>query len=258
MHTRHMLDFDTRRMLPTLLLIDDDMVSREVTATVLTMNGYTVHTAADGATALGMLTNGVCAPDAILMDAQLPGLSGAKLIAELRARTKARVFAISGSKPPDEVASVADGFLLKPFGAEALDKLLGGNAGQAASSTLSRLDPNEPVVSVETLAQFRGMMPEAAVREIYVAVIADLTKRVQALEIAIAKGDDGEVRRIGHAIKGGCGMAGALQAARLGALFEGISGETESNHLDNSMALLNDLRAATRNLERMLEAEITA
>ena len=43
-----MLNFETRRKLPTLLLIDDDMVSREVTATVLTMNGYTGHTAADG------------------------------------------------------------------------------------------------------------------------------------------------------------------------------------------------------------------
>ena len=38
----------------------------------------------------------------------------------------------------------------------------------------SRLDPNDPVISPETLAQFRGMMPEAAVREIYAAVVADL------------------------------------------------------------------------------------
>ena len=29
----------------TVLLIDDDLVSREVTATVLTMVGYEVHTA---------------------------------------------------------------------------------------------------------------------------------------------------------------------------------------------------------------------
>ena len=102
------------------------------------------------------------------------------------------------------------------------------------------------------------MMPEAAVREIYTAVIADLVKRMQTLEAAIAKGDDAEVRRIGHAIKGGCGMAGALQAARLGALFEEIPADTESNHLDNSMALLGDLRAAARNLESMLEAELPA
>ena len=252
-----MLNFDDRRKLATLLLIDDDLVSREVTATVLTMSGYTVHTAMDGDSALVMLSSGGVQPDAILMDAQMPGLSGTRLIAELRTRTKARVFAISGSNPPHEVVDAADGFLLKPFSPDVLGKLLDGPATQLAQFAPSRLDPSEPVISPETLAQFRSMMPETAVREIYVAVVADLIRRLQALEAAIAKGDDVEVRRMGHAIKGGCGMAGALQAARLGALLEEVSGETESNQLDNRMALLGDLRAAALNLERMLEAEIS-
>ncbi len=258
MQTRLMLNFETRRKLPTLLLIDDDMVSREVTATVLTMSGYSVHTAIDGAKALEMLAAEECTPEVILMDAQMPGLSGTGLIAALRTRTKARVFAISGSNPPPEIAAAADGFLQKPFDADALGKLIEGQAQSGVLSRLSRLDPKWPVISPDTLAQFRGMMPEVAVREIYTAVVADLNKRIQALEAAIAKDNHGEVHRIGHAIKGGCGMAGALQAARLGALFEDTSGDTESNHLDNSMALLSDLRAAARNLERMLEAELPA
>ena len=258
MHTNTMRNFETRRTLPTLLLIDDDMVSREVTATVLTMNGYPVHTAVDGAEALKMLTGGDCAPEVILMDAQMPGLTGTRLIAELRTRTKAKIVAISGSNPPSEVAEAADGFLLKPFDAEALGKLLEGHPLPGAPARGSRLDPNQPVISMETLAQFRAMMPEPAIREIYTAVIADLIKRTQSLEVAIARGEDLEVRRIGHAIKGGCGMAGAMQAAHLGALFEELPPNTESNHLDNSMALLSDLRAATRNLERMLEAELPA
>jgi CheY-like chemotaxis protein len=253
-----MLNFDSRRKLPALLLIDDDLVSREVTATVLTMSGYTVHTAVDGAASLDLLAAGACVPDVILMDAQMPGLSGINLITELRARTHARVYAISGSNPPAEVAQAADGFLAKPFDAEALAKLLEGHPVPNASAKQSHLDPNVPDINAETLAQFRGMMPETAVREIYTAVVADLGKRMQTLEAAIGKGDNTEVRRIGHAIKGGCGMAGALQAARLGAMFEEISLDSESNHLDNSMALLSDLRAAARSLERMLEADLPA
>jgi CheY-like chemotaxis protein len=253
-----MLKFDTRRKLPTLLLIDDDMVSREVTATVLTMSGYAVHTAVDGATAVRMLNGQECAPEVILMDAQMPGLSGTELVAELRKSTKARVYAVSGSNPPNEVIAAADGFLLKPFDTEALEKLLDGHPLADSAARPSRLNLKDPVISPDTLAQFRGMMPESAVREIYSAVVADLSKRVQALEAAIARGDDPEIRRIGHAIKGGCGMAGAIQAARLGALFEEIPNDTESNHLDNSMALLSDLRAAARNLERMLDAELPA
>ena len=63
-------------------------------------------------------------------------------------------------------------------------------------------------------------MPESTVREMYTAVLTDLEKRVSVLETAIAAGDAAEVRRIGHTIKGGCGMAGAMQVARLGALLE--------------------------------------
>lgn len=254
MDTSVMLKFHNRRKLPTLLLVDDDLVSREVTATVLTMNGYTVHTAVDGTSALEMLVSHACQPDVVLMDAQMPGLSGTELIGEMRSRTKARIFAMSGSDAPEEVAAAADGFLLKPFGVEALEKALGPTKEEAEQATAeSRLDVNEAVISPVTLAQFRGMMPQAAVREIYVAVASDLTKRIQMLEAAIAKGNIPEVRRLGHAIKGGCGMAGAMQAARIGALFEETETGTDSNQLDNRMALLNDLRAAARNLERMLD-----
>ena len=145
MQTRCMLERSPKRQLPVVLLIDDDLVSREVAATVLTMSGFTVHTAETGDAALNMLANETFRPGVILMDAQMPGLSGLKLIAELRGRTKARIFTISGSDAPPDVANAADGFLLKPFNAEGLSKLLDGNQPEA-SPTL--LDPNEPVVSV--------------------------------------------------------------------------------------------------------------
>jgi CheY-like chemotaxis protein len=250
-----MLDLIAQSQLPEVLLIDDDLVSREVTATLLTLEGYTVHSAVDGAASLVMLADGTCRPGVILMDAQMPGIGGAELIAELRARTSASIYVISGSQPADGIAEGADGSLLKPFDAEALRKLLEGPKAQNAAS-----QPNaeEPVISGQTLAQFRQLMPEAAVREIYVVVAADLERRIETLGAAIARGDVAEIRRIGHAIKGGCGMAGVLQAARVGALLEATQIDPASNSLDNSAALLCDLRTATRSLGRMLEKEFPA
>jgi CheY-like chemotaxis protein len=250
-----MFERSPKRQLPVVLLIDDDLVSREVAATVLTMTGFQVHTAESGDAALDMLARDVCRPGVILMDAQMPGLSGKKLISELRGRTKARIFAVSGSDVPPEVVNAADGFLLKPFNAENLRQLLVGNQAEAAPTLL---DPNEPVVSMEVLAQLRRVMPESGVRQIYSVVVADLSGRIEALGAAIAKGDAAEIRRIGHAIKGGCGMAGALQAARLGALLEAMPLNSKDNQLDNSAVLLSDLRAAARGLERMLDAELPA
>jgi len=94
------------------------------------------------------------------------------------------------------------------------------------------------------------MMSPAAVREIYVAVVEDLGKRAVALQRALDARDAREIRRLGHSIKGGCSMAGALQASRLGAKLE-----AGGDKLDNVPALIEELKAAERNLRGMLEAE---
>jgi CheY-like chemotaxis protein len=252
-----MFEFGPSQDLPTVMLVDDDPVSREVLATVLTMGGYTVHTTASGEALLELLDGGKYAPGVILLDARMPGLSGTRLIEELRARCAARVVVISASKAPDEVIAAADGFLFKPFGAEALQTLLEGHEPAMGNRPSSRpqaaLDPAAPVVRADTLAQLREMMTEPAVKQIYSTIVTDLDKRLVLLEDAFAKRDDAEIRRIGHAIKGGCGMAGAQQAAQLGALLE-----STGNHLDNSATIVADLRAAAYNLKSMLEAEFAA
>lgn len=234
-----------------LLLVDDDLVSREVNATLLTMSGYCVHTAESGEVSLNMLDHGACLPDVILMDAQMPGLSGLALMAAYRQRNRALVYVISASRPQEGVIQAADGLLTKPFAVEDLAHLLARRKLAETEDESSLGEPALPVVNPETLAQLRVMMPPKAVREIFQAVIADLHKRAQRMDEALECGDLAEVRRLGHAVKGGCGMAGAQQAARIGAQLE-----EAGNQLDDSRALLEDLRAATARLERILESEL--
>jgi CheY-like chemotaxis protein len=247
-----------QRELPTVLLIDDDLVSREVAATVLTLSGYTVFTAESGEAALERIGVKGCNPAVILMDTQMPGLCGAELIKQLRRSVKATVIAISASDASEEVRKAADGFLFKPFDAAAMESVLENRKPKLVTSKrVGGGDASgDPVISQETLAQLRSLMPEEGIREVFSAVSADLEKRIAELEFAIGNGDIAQVRRIGHAIKGGCGMAGALQAARLGAMLEALPDETVGNHLGNSAKLLEDLRSAARNLERMLTSEL--
>ena len=175
------------------------------------------------------------------------GLSGAPLIEKLREASTARIYAISGSALPDGLKAAVDGFLLKPFGLDAFEKLLQEDATDVSPA---EAHAGEPVLSAEILSQFRQMMPEATVREVYKAVLTDLEKHVRALAGAIARHDAAEVRRIGHTIKGGCGMAGARQASRLGALLE-----SESDELNNSAAIQLELKVALASLEGILKVE---
>jgi CheY-like chemotaxis protein len=253
-----MRDFHAHLLLPRLLLIDDDMVSREVLATVLTMSGYTVHAADGGTAALALLDAHESDPEVILMDTRMPGLSGVPLVEELRARSRAKIFAISGSPAPDEVTRVADGFLLKPFGTEELRKALEEKGPPLRLSTTPEGEADAPVLKAETLAQFRDTMSDEKVREIYTAVMTDLMQRIDTLDAAFKRQDEAAVRRIGHSIKGGCAMAGAAQVARLGAMLESITFEPGSDQLDNRARLLRDLRAAASNLERILKVEFPA
>jgi CheY-like chemotaxis protein len=255
-----MLDFKKQRDLPTVLLIDDDMVSREVMATMLTMSGYPVHTASSGSAGLELLADGECVPGVILVDAQMPGLSGIRLIEQLRARSRARLYVISASGASDEVVAAADGFYLKPFAPETLTQLLEEHEAQSRPPVAPGLDPEENILNLDTLARLREMMSNNQVRQIFEAIVADLGRRTTALEAAIAKADWTETRRIGHAIKGGASMAGAVQAARLGSLIEsgGLEPKMSASgvyQMDNSITIIQDLRAAARNLQRILDAE---
>ncbi|WP_109487889.1 response regulator [Occallatibacter savannae] len=244
-----MLGIGEKHELATVFLIDDDLISREVIATVLTLHGHLVHTAETGDSALELLGAGVVEPGVVLMDAQLPGIKGTELIRKLREGCDAEIILISGSQPADELVKEADGFLLKPFGPEDLARVIGEHKPKHPQI----VEDADPVINPETLAQFRQLMTEATIREIYAAVVSDLHKRQGVLEKAITEGNSEEVRRLGHAIKGGCGMAGAMQAARIGATLE-----SKSDQLDNCATAVDQLYMATQRLERMLEKEFPA
>jgi CheY-like chemotaxis protein len=258
----------------SLLIVDDDEVSREVLATLLTIAGYTVRTARDGSEAVEMLDHTKYAPRAILVDLRMPGLSGAELIRQMRSRLqpgysmahRTLILAMSASDPRDGAADGADGFLRKPFDASTLEQAL-LEADKVGARTNSRgaqpmLDAADDDQSVKTpmpdrrkvdrhkMQQLRAMMPEASVREVYAVTVTDLRRRLDDLEAAILRGDAAAVRHIGHVIKGGCGMVGATEAARLGAMLE-----TEGDQLDNASAIAAQLRSAIENLEDMLETE---
>ena len=241
-----MLGIGQRQELPAILLVDDDLVSREVIATVLTLDGFPVHTAECGEAALEILRNGDDPPRLVLMDAQLPGLSGTELVRGLRAQSNLTIFVISGSKISPELEAAADGFLMKPFHPDALRGLL------AAKGAPKPAEPATPIVNPVTLSQFRQLMPESTVKQIYTALVSDLKKRATALDAALAAGRIDEVGRIGHAIKGGCGMAGAIEASRIGEKLE-----AESNNLDYCRTLAVDLTSVICNLESMLEREFS-
>jgi DNA-binding NtrC family response regulator len=67
-----------------ILVVDDEAAARAALSELLRDEGYTVHTAGDGFKALGQLEE--WAPDVVVTDVQMPGMSGIELMEKVRER----------------------------------------------------------------------------------------------------------------------------------------------------------------------------
>ena len=103
----------------TVLVIDDDpLIRRLISATLKDVGGFTVHEAEDGEAGLDAAAS--LAPAVVLCDFEMPGISGVETVRRLREDgLTATVVMLTGSALADtEVqarAAGVDRFLTKPF-----------------------------------------------------------------------------------------------------------------------------------------------
>jgi len=107
-----------------ILIADDDRAIREALARALSLEGYDVVQASDGAAALSQIE--ATSPDAMVLDVMMPNVDGLTVCRVLRAeRNRVPVLMLTArTETPDRVAGLdagADDYLPKPFD---LDELL--------------------------------------------------------------------------------------------------------------------------------------
>jgi CheY-like chemotaxis protein len=235
----------TRRM----VVIDDDDLSREVLELIASEAGFDARSFASGEDALQTLSSAGEGerPAVVLSDMQMPGISGGALAKELRAvcGTGTLLLAMSGSAAAEAMLAGFDGFLLKPFSAEEL------RAACERKTRLSEAAATGDVLNEEVYANFARSMPPAQVSGLYKMCIDDAHKRLQTIRKALAERDDPAYRRTAHAIKGGCGMVGAVELAALAAEMEAHG--LKDVHDETPVARF---LAASERLGRMLESKV--
>ena len=106
----------------TVLVVDDDRVTRHLLQSVLEQAGYGVTTARDGAEAL---ERAATKPDLVLLDVWMPGMSGLDVLARLRSGgVDSRVVIMTSDDTPETLLQALRGqalqFVSKPIAADAL------------------------------------------------------------------------------------------------------------------------------------------
>jgi CheY-like chemotaxis protein len=112
-----------------VLVVDDNQDSAESLAALLEVLGHDVHAAHDGRQALELASR--LAPDVVLLDIGMPGMSGHEVARRLRADTGLRntvLIALTGyGTDEDRRASREagfDGHVVKPIDFDALERIL--------------------------------------------------------------------------------------------------------------------------------------
>lgn len=232
-----------------LLLVDDDAVMRELLSALLDVEGDEVIAVETPEDAIRILTEEKTL-DAVLTDLHLPEIETETLISQLREHSAdIPLLGISASAPEGNLRLRLDGFLMKPFGAEQVHEAV-RQAKRPSEAVPTRPEsphagPGTPVLDLETYAKFAASLPAGQVGELYRFTLADVEKRLTAIGLAAERGDFESCRSEAHAIKGGCGMVGALELRSLAATMEtGATADTLT---------LAEMNEACDRLRRMLD-----
>jgi len=246
------------------LLVDDDAVSLELMSVLLAHEGHQVLRANDAGAALALLqADKAGRPDVLLVDLQMPGISGGQLAEKVRALEgpEPLLLAMSATRVQRQQLPAFDGFLLKPLALGDLSRALKpkkpgrapgvrmAHPGKTAAAKPPGTPSDAPALDMAVIAKLRAMMPAQALHDVVEACIADTRACVEALQNQIRAGDTTSVSTSAHRIKGAAFMIGATHLAGLAAGLE-VGGYKEAA----TPVVLKDLLNACSELERMLLA----
>ncbi len=279
----------------TVLVIDDDAMSRDLLDLLLQDEGYDVQSTDSGEAALALLGRGEAPPKLVLADCQMPGTSGSLLAGALRRACgpSTLLLAMSGSQPPQAEISGFDGFLMKPFPIGAIAAALAAHNSDAAAlhSTgnqnvtppitptaetasnadmslkalapagavnLAALAGEIPVLNETIFEKLATTLPIRQLVEMYTMCVNDARQRIALMRACVANNDSARFVREAHAIKGSCGMLGATQLHGMAAELEITGLEPSGSHSQQDVNSLDELSAACDRLERMLGSRVQA
>jgi len=170
----------------TVLVVDDEANIRELVSVYLRAAGFSVEFAADGPSAIEQFR--AVAPDLIVLDIMLPGMTGAEVCAQIRAESSVPIVMLTARDTDADKVSLlesgADDFVVKPFSPPELVARIRAvlrRTGEGRASTA----PAPPPIAVVSVG---GLVLDTETREVTVdGEPVALTAREFDLVLAMAR-----------------------------------------------------------------------
>ena len=252
--TRHSLAEGKARP-QKILLAEDNLVNQKLALTLLKRWGHEVRVACNGREALEL--SAAESFDIILMDVQMPVMSGLDATRKIREREKAdggrtRIVAMTANAMAGDreicMESGMDDYLTKPLKQEALSKML----AQEQAEPIARV-AFTTVQTTESVFDYRAALEQAdhwVIEVINEAFRKDWRQQMSDMRNALATKDRDVMLRCAHTLKGLLGNFNAQPAVTLARKLElmAIQGEFQP-----ALPHLEELESALKQLDAALE-----
>jgi len=212
------------RQLQTILVVDDDPVTREVARLMVGKAGHKVQAAASGEAALKTLRRRSF--DLVLLDMHMAGIDGietALAIREITGIAQPRIVALTADVSPETMrrmrAAGLTTILSKPITSAALLQVIGRGSARGGKSQVVALSAEQPVDAAFFRTQ-RGLIGHERTRQL-VTLFATVSGAILTqMQAALPASDRAELRRLAHQLGSSAGAVGLGQVLALAAALE--------------------------------------
>ncbi|MFN3243798.1 MAG: ATP-binding protein [Planctomycetota bacterium] len=236
-----------------VLVVDDHPINRTLCETMLAGCNCELLFAASGAEAILQVARS--APDLVLMDCHMPGMSGLEATRAIRSTGYQNpILAVSADVTTDNATAVVaagmQGILGKPFRQsdlfESITELLDGS-GRFAAAVPEDLDDALPLFAPDSALELLGGHRDMVARlcEVF---LEELPGNLDNLRAGVADADAAAQAQFAHSLKGASGVVCAVRLRDLCADLEakGREGQCQPDRLDRLEAVARETEAALR------------
>ncbi|MHB1425649.1 MAG: PAS domain S-box protein [Gemmataceae bacterium] len=239
-----------------VLLAEDNIVNQRLAVRILEKHGHGVVVACNGKEAVNRVEREPF--DLVLMDLEMPEMSGFEATAAIRARERQTgrripILALTAHAMKGDrercLAAGMDGYVAKPVQARELYQAIAALVPTAAVSEPQAAPA--PVIHDRNAALEHVGGDVGLLRELTEVFLKDCPRMIEEVIEGLCAGDPIKVKRAAHSIKGAVGILGGKAASEAALRLETIARQSDLSQAETAWQAL---RQALEQLQRTLKA----
>ncbi|MGE0471282.1 MAG: response regulator [Nitrospira sp.] len=228
---------------PILFIVEDEEDTANLIKLIMEKEGFWVVHAIDGRQALERIDD-MPPPDVVLMDIQLPHVSGLSVLGVIRGKPEWRdipVVMLTADSAQAEVRRAMDlgvqDYILKPFKREVLVTRLQQLSRQTQDKETLKMS-HSPLDLQAANQNNATVIVDASFEPLMSKFMANRKKEVTAMQEALARQDFETVRTIAHGMKGAGGSYGFDRVTEMAAVIEQAAKMADASVIQCELPLL--------------------